>query len=369
MFFGMISGSQRAAHVLQQSGEITHGEQLIRQGDVGVNVGPTALIGASGYPGTLETMSLPGRGYWRGDTPDEFAPTGDYIYNNSSTNHGGVVPVGGVTIDGYQIAAGTRVVQFRDFSAGDIFLNNSTNFLFRGCRFRHTNRAPGDFNTNVANTGSLNVFYCDMGGLGAQDEDYNEIPIKISAASTSIIHRNYLSYTTTAIQFNIGIGSITENFIENITYYYGPNPPPGESTDKHLNGIKMEGAAPGMQVKILRNKILAQNPDGAGRTVSQTDCIGLIQFTGTFEGDGTIGIQIKDNYMGGTGYCIYAGKNSGSASDSVQNLVLTGNKITTQWYSTGGSFGPITAEPTWGTLGNVKSNNTWADGPNQGQEF
>ena len=276
-----------------------------------------------------------------------------------------------MTIDGYAIAAGVRVVQFRDFSQGDIFLNDSTSFLFRGCRWRHTNRAPGDLNTNASNTGAAHVFFCDAGGLGAEDADYNEIPFKIVNGAHSILYRNYISLTTTGIQFNLPTGEITENFVEDLTYYYGAEGPPDETTDKHLNGIKMET---GDGMLMLRNKVLAPSPDGDGRTINQTDCIGLIQFGGDFNAqsvnrDGTTGIQIRDNYVGGTGYCIYAGKNDGSSSTSVQNLVLTGNKVTTAWWPDGGANGPITAEPVWGTLGNVKDNNTWADGVNVGDEF
>lgn len=70
--------------------------------------------------------------------------------------------------------------------------------------------------------------------------------------------------------------------------------------------------------------------------------------------------------MGGTGYCMYAGKNAGSPADSVNSMVMTGNKVTTQYYPNGGSYGALAAYPVWGTLGNVWSNNTWADGPNVG---
>jgi hypothetical protein len=118
---------------------------------------------------------------------------------------------------------------------------------------------------------------------------------------------------------------------------------------------------------LLRNYITGPTPDEAGHVINQTDCISLFQDFGSFPGtgtnrDGTRGYQIKDNFIGGTGYCVYAGLNAGKPASSVSNVVLTGNKITTQWYPNGGSFGAIAAEPPWGSQGNVKSGNTFVPG-------
>lgn len=41
--------------------------------------------------------------------------------------------------------------------------------------------------------------------------------------------------------------------------------------------------------------------------------------------------------------------------------MVTGNKITTRWWTNGGNFGAITDIPAWGSNGNSQSNNTWAD--------
>jgi hypothetical protein len=58
--------------------------------------------------------------------------------------------------------------------------------------------------------------------------------------------------------------------------------------------------------------------------------------------------------------------NAGQPASSVANLHLTGNRWTTQWWPNGGAVGPITATPTWGSNGNVQSDNLWADGDNAG---
>lgn len=343
------------------SGIVTHGEQLTT-----AHTAPTALGVTNGQ---LTTPNVPSRGYFRGDTPLEFVPNQTYAYNDDPSNKGGIVPAGGMLIDGYAVPAGTYVAQFQTFTT-DFYISGSTSLMFRGCKIRGVNRAPGYWNTAAGWSGKMYIGYCDLGGLGATDADYNEVPIKINAGSGGIIYRNYISYTTTGIQINANGYDLTENYIEKLTYYYGPNPPPGESTDKHINGITLNGGE--TCIRILRNYIVGQNPDDAGRTINQTDCISFFQDFGTFPGsgtnrDGSTGYQVLDNYVGGTGYCIYAGKNAGSSSNSVQNMVMTGNKVTTQWYANGGANGYLAAAPTWGTLGNVWSNNTWADGPNAGQ--
>ncbi len=340
---------------------VAHGDLLTRA--------HTSLAGLGLDSTALSYTSVPTRGYWRFDTPDEFAPTSTYTYNNTASNKGGVVPAGGLTIDGYTIPAGTRVVQFRDFSGGDFFASGGTSFLFRGCRFRGTNRAPGYFNCSSF-TGKFYLGYCDLGGLGAADAQYNEVPVKISSAAGGIIYRNRISYTTTGLQINVGGFDVIENHISDLAYFYGPNPPPGESTDKHLNGITLNGSE--SCIRVLRNNITLPTPDGAGRQINQTDAISFFQDFGTFPGsgtnsDGTLGYRVLDNYVGGGGVCIYAGRNAGKAATTVSNMVMTGNKVTTQWWPNGGAVGPLTAQPTWGTQGNTWSGNTWADGPNAGQ--
>lgn len=209
------------------------------------------------------------------------------------------------------------------------------------------------------------VLYGDAGGLGAADSQYNEVPFSLSdASSTNVLYRNYISYATTGIQPGGRGPQIIENLVEKITLYYNGAPPPGESTGKHLNGISLNGGQ--TNALVLRNKVLLQNPDEAGRTVDQTDALAFFQDGGSFPGtgtnlDGSLGYLVKDNYFGGGGYTVYAGMNAGQPASSVQHMVLTGNQITTQWWPNGGSFGPLTAEPAWGLYGNVKRDNEFAE--------
>jgi len=345
------------------NGTISHGSQLTTS-----MVGPASL----GVAVTaLRSTRTGGSNIGTGGSMPSWIPNAPYVYNNDPSNHGGIVPAGGLTIDGFSVPAGAWVSQFNDFGNDSLFIvgNNGGStasfpgIVFRGCRWRGPAKAPGYLNTRSGSHTNIWVLFSDAGGLGPADSQYNEVPFSIGDdTSTAIFYRNYISYTTTALQPNVRSAQIIENFIEKITLYYNGAAPPGESTGKHLNGISFNGGTPA--ALVVRNKILLQSPDDAGRTINQTDAISFFQDFGSFPGtgsnlDASIGYQVKDNYLGGGGYTVYAGMNAGKPSSSVQNMVLTGNVITTQWWPRGGSFGPIAAEPAWGSFGNLKSNNTF----------
>jgi len=330
----------------QEAAAISHGSDLTAP-----MTGHTALGVAQDE---LQVMRVPGRGYWRGDTAAEFSQPTPYVYNDDPANKGGVVPTSGLLIDGHRIPGGTRVIQFRDFSAGNFYLTSGTSFLWRGCRFRGRNSAPGYFNCQRGQTGRLYFFYNDMGGLGSAANQFNEVPVGIAHATSVVAYRNRVSFTTTAFQANIeGPVRIVENYISDLTAF---------GTDSHLNGITHNGGE--NHSWILRNHIVIRTPDTSGRAVAQTDCVSFFQDFGDFAGAGVK--RIDSNYLGGTGYCIYAGMNAGKPATSVRNMVVANNLVTTREYPLGGRWGPITATPPWGVNGNVLRNNRWADGPNEG---
>jgi hypothetical protein len=324
--------------------------------------GPGA-IGA----GALRSLSaiLPPRGYFRGDLPAEFCLSTPYVYDNNPTNYGGIVPSGGLVVDGYAIPAGTYVVQFSDISGTDFYMTDNKSVLFRGCRGRGPqSQCIGYWNCAVGCTGRFYVFYCDLGGLGSASVNYSCVPMKIAQGTSAIAYRNRIQFMCCGLQFNIlSGGEAVENFITDLTTFGGSD---------HLNGMTFNGGESCMLVK--RNNIVISKFDTSGREVNQTDCISFFQDFGDFPGngtnrDGTTGYIVDSNYVGGTGYCIYAGLNTGRPTTSVSNMKVTNNLATTSSYPTGGSFGPLTAEPPWGVQGNVKTNNVWADGPNAGQAF
>jgi hypothetical protein len=374
---------------------VTHGDQLTIN-----DVGPWALQARTKGTESLDTVAGPSRGYFRFDTPDEFSSSSAWPSNANDSNpgvlnnpslHAGTVTGSPLTIDGYTIAVGTRIVQFRELPDTYEFYAQGTSLkiLYRGCRFRSEfgYSGIGIFN-DASSTSSQQIMlhYCDIGLTSKDPPNGTEglMHIKFLAGQNHRLLRNYHTISATYIQPNAQGCEITENYIDDYLYPYGdggtegvlPNPNAG-----HLNGLSTEGGL--TSIKILRNRILAPSPDGAtgstgtalgqvgygtqpgqsgygagtapGRIVPATDCIAIFTNGGDNIGDGVTGLQIKDNYVGGTGWCIYApGVNS-------QNVTLTGNKITTRWWTNGGQSGAITAQPTWGSNGNTQSNNTWAD--------
>lgn len=357
----------RVTQTTQPNGSITHGEQLTlaMSGWTALGVQQTDLI-AAGDPST-RLSNWPGndRPAWIVETP--------YVYNNNPSNKGGIVPAGGMMIDGFLVPAGTYVVQFRDFSDQQIVLEGDCDgqyppfagLMLRGCRWRGASENVGLISENgMTCGGKVWVHYCDLGGLGSQPAQYCEVAIKQNGNPTQTF-RNYISYVTTGIQ-TVGIPgmAILENYIERLTTFNTDGP--------HLNGITFNGSDTCAQVE--RNHIVVQTPEdnGSGKAVGQTDCISFFQDFGAFPGtgqnsDSTYGYRVLDNYIGGTGYCFYAGMNAGQPATSVQNMYVTGNKITTVSWPNGGQYGSIAAVPSWGSYGNVNSNNTWADGASAGQ--
>ena len=323
------------------------------QGDLPQAGDPSARI--SNYPG---------------NTPPTWLLSTPYVYNNNPSNKGGKVPAGGMTIDGFFVPAGTYVVQFLDFSGRSVVVEGSLNnqygtfpgIMFRGCRWRSVSSSVGMLSENGQVSGGKFWFhYCDMGGINSQASNYCEIPIKINSSPCQV-YRCHLSYCTTGTQC-VGFPgtNILENYIDRLTTFNTDGP--------HLNGVSVNGGD--VCYRVERNNIVVQTPEdnGSNKMVGQTDCIAFFQDFGSYPGtgtndDGTVGYRVIDNYMGGTGYCLYAGTGGVGA---VNNMYVSGNRFTTASFPNGGYYGTITATPTWGSNGNVITNNRWADGPNVGQ--
>lgn len=379
------------------TGPVTHGDQLTVN-----SVAPWTLQGVAKGAETLGTLSGPSRGFWQFSTPDEFSSAAAWPSNANDANpsvlnnpalHSGTVTGSPVTIDGYTIPVGTRIVQFQVFPSGFDFFAQGTSLkvLFRGCRFRWTQGVGGSglFNDNGSTTSQqIMMHYCDIGytSLDPAPGETGLMHIKFLGGQGHRLLRNYHTRSSTFIQPNAQGVEVTECWIDEYIYAYGESGTSGgfDSTVLHLNGISSEGGL--TSVKILRNHILCPSPDGAtgstgsaagqigygtqpgqtgygagtnpGRLTTQTDCIALFSSNGLPNlGDAITGLQVKDNLLGGSGYCLYAGNSLGNC----QNVIVTGNKVTTRFWSNGGNHGPITDVPAWGTSGNVTSGNTWAD--------
>jgi hypothetical protein len=334
------------------TGPVTHGDQLAIN-----NVGPWTLQGVTKGQEQLDTVAAPSRGYWRLDTPSEFVPNGAYIYNNNPANKGGTLAAD-TTIDGYIVPAGTKVVQFRDLSAADFYAGGATGtYLFRGIRSRQKLSGAGYFNDSQAGAYSVFVHYADMGSTGPADNQATDVIMKFLGGKDHRVLRSYLTYAATGIQPNTPGVEIIENIIDKITFYYGEAGPCGSggSCTYHLNGISSEGMSniTPTRFKILRNSITVPSPDEAGHITPQTDCIALFGSNGGSYND----VLVEGNYLGGSGYVLYAaGERPGA-----QNVRFINNKITTKWWTNGGNFGAVTAQATWGSNGNIASGNVWAD--------
>lgn len=343
---------------------LTHGEALT-----------TSLVGFTGL-GRVATdlVKVDPNGWristWPGWGKPPWIPNRPYVYNNSPSNHGGIVPAGGMTIDGYRVPAGAWVSQFHDYT-DSLYAEGDAGgeappwpgMVFRGCRMRFPMDGTGFVNDWASGNPMSSIgrgwwfLYCNAGGPSPNSSGDTAVVFK--PYNPTVFLRNYISWTATGIQPNLrGPVDIVENYIERLTMF---------QPSYHLNGIEFNGDTSGA-FRVLRNYVVGQTPDDAGHTVDQTTCVGFGLDTFTYPGggtnlDGSRGYFIRNNYVGGTGYCFYAAGNRGSG------LTFTGNKVTTRWWPNGGYYGAITDAPIWGHNANVQSGNTWATGPNSGKSF
>ncbi len=355
-------------------GTITHGDELTLS-----NVGPWTLQGVakgSETLSTLTTLQLSERlSTWPTDGKPSWIPSTDYVYDNNPSNYGGVVPAGGMIIDGYNVPAGTWVCQFRDLSNGGVIIsgdNSGTSaawpgVVFRGCRMRSTWTAPGWFNQNSQSPGGLIwIMYSDAGApaLSLNPADMCESIFETQGLDTRggdhlYVIRTYLSNATTLCFGRNSGDAFIENYGEGVSDF-------GDST-KHLNGIANSG---GQECTLwLRNHLVF--PLESGSTI-QTDVIQMAADNGTYMGtgtnlDGSPGYTIKDNYLGGAQYILQLGLDKTNTVNDVRNVRVIGNKITTSVWANGGSAGISYKNPDFTLYGNTWSGNVWADGASAGQ--
>jgi hypothetical protein len=361
------------------TGAITHGDQLTIN-----KVGPWTLQGVAKGSEALTSLSPGGEriSTWPTDGRPSWIPGTDYVYNNSTSNHGGVVPAGGLTIDGYTVAAGTWVVQFRniDISTPIIISGDNTGtsaawpgVIFRGCRMRGNSSAPGFFNNNAQSTGGITwIMYCDAGGLDVMPTNICESIFESQAISMTRDHqyiiRTYLSIASTLAFGRNNGDAFIENYGEIVPRYFGDD-------TYHLNGLANSGGQ--TATMWLRNRLdFNPEPDSTNTTTagltanpyykSQNDLIQMAADGGAYPGnganqDGTSGYQIRDNYLAGGDHCLQLGVDKANTSADVSNVVVTGNKFSTVYFPAFGQTSISYKNPTWGAQGNVWSGNTYAD--------
>ncbi|MEZ4222207.1 MAG: hypothetical protein R3B13_14825 [Polyangiaceae bacterium] len=320
------------------TGSIQHGADLTK-----ADVGPGA-IGMTG-----KTDISPGSVYT--DEPSWVTRT---------------IAAGGETIDGFTIPEGVWLVEDCNVkNAFQIYGNEGSGtafkgIVFRGCRMRVAETVIPTIYVREQANAPVWLLYCELGSPGPSEGSLVPIHnIDEGSQAGTYLYRNFISSAATGIQINAENGHVIENWVEDMLLY---------EPSLHLNGFTTNGGIQG--IEILRNHIVLQATDSAGHSITQTDAVSFFQDFADFKGTAPGGYQVRDNLLGGGGYSLYAGMNSGKPADSVQNMVVTGNRFTTNGtYPTAGFYGPVTATPEWGKLGNVWSNNTWADGPKAGQEL
>lgn len=344
---------------------ITHGDQLTLN-----HVGPWSIQNVSKGSETLSTIDPSGErvSNWPSWGRPSWIPAGDYVYNNSLTNYGGVVPSGGMTIDGYFVPAGTWVSQFRNFTGGVYIEGDCTGdaaafpgVMFRGCRMRGAYGAPGWFNQNGQSYGgTIWIVGCDAGGADTTNmcESIFETQGR-SIRDKMYVIRSYLTYATTLVFMRNSGDACIENWCDWVSDF-------GDSS-KHLNGLANSGG----QTSTLWLRNHAAIDRGTGSATGLTDVFQMAADGGTYVGtgtnfDGSVGYAITDNYLGGAAYTLQLGYDKANTAADVRNVLVTGNKFTTTLFANSGSSGLGYKGPVWGSYGNTWSGNTWADGPNVG---
>lgn len=355
-------------------GAVTHGDQLTM-----AKVGPWTVQGVSQGSETLNTLTgtqLAERiSTFPGNARPSWIPGTDYVYNNSTSNHGGIVPSGGLTIDGYSVPAGTWVVQFQDCSADNIIIEGDCGgagsafpgVLFRGCRMRNAYTAPGFFNQNGQSPGgTIWMLYCDGGAVDTThmcESIFESKGLDTRDKDRLYVIRCYLSLATTLVFLRNSGDAAIENFCEKVQDF-------GDAS-KHLNGIGNSGGQ--TATMWLRNNMIMVQQAGSTQL---TDVVQFAADDGAYPGtgtnqDGSSGYQIRDNYLGGAAFTLQLGVDKSNTAADVKGIVVTGNHFSQSLYTNGGSSGLGYKGPTWGSLGNQwgspGTDNIWVDGPNAGQ--
>lgn len=351
-------------------GAVTHGDQLTLN-----SVGPWALQGVSKGSESLTFLDPAGEriSSYPGWGRPSWIPGTDYAYNNNPSNLGGVVPAGGMTIDGYSIPAGTWVVQFREFNNAGVIITGDSGgagsawpgVLFRGCRMRQNWGSPGFVNYNAESSGGISWFlFCDAGGIGYVPPNVCEGIIESQGVSPDR-DKQYIIRCNLGITSNLAGGrnngdAFIENYCRDVPRYYNDD-------TYHIGGLMNSG---GQTATLwLRNNIdLSPQPGYPTNTLfkAQVSCVQMAADVFGYPGtgtnrDGSQGYQIRDNYIGGSDYSLQLGLDKANTSADVSRVVVTGNKFTTKWFEQSGRLGISYKNPTWGVQNNVWSSNTWAD--------
>jgi hypothetical protein len=234
-----------------------------------------------------------------------------------SYNSGGWVAVtgNGTNLTGLNIPYGVVI------SANNVTLNDD-NIVAGG---------TNSIGISLRNTAGVTIENTTISGLSTGANRVTTGIKDIFSNSTGInINHNNISEFETGVQLDSGL--VQDNYIHN----------PGFAAGDHTNGVMSNGGT--TQLTINHNTIF--------NNLGQTDCVGLFQ-----DFSAQANRTVTNNLLAGGSYAIYGG-NTKSTYGPTSQIVITGNIIAKNYFSTGGAYGPVAYFNRSGQ-GNTFSNNTW----------
>jgi hypothetical protein len=188
----------------------------------------------------------------------------------------------------------------------------------------------GSYAISLRHTANVTIENSAVSGANATTGRINSAIADLYGDSTGMtIRGNNITAFRTAVQISTGL--ITGNYIHD----------PGYVDGDHTNGVYAGGGT--LPLTISGNTIL--NP------LAQTDDINLDASVTEAVSSKTI----TGNLLGGGGYSIYAGSNSGNTTSGIR---ITGNRFAQTYYPKGGQWGPAAYYTATGT-GNTWTANIW----------
>jgi hypothetical protein len=221
----------------------------------------------------------------------------------------------GATLTGLNIPYGVVI------SANNVTLNNDKIVV----------GGAGGIAVSLRHTAGVTIANTTIAGM---DSGANRILAGIKdvfSDSTGItVNHDNISLFETGVQLEAGL--VENNYIHD----------PGFIAGDHTNGVMSNGGT--VQLTITHNTIFNNQ--------TQTDDVGLFEDF-TAQANRTV----TNNLLAGGGYSIYGG-NTKTSNGPTSNIVITGNVFATNYFPTGGNYGPVVYFNTSGQ-GNVFKNNGW----------